>query len=102
VLIQRACGTGKITVNGHAIGRTGQSRSCGRSPLATGRLIPHECAERARLAGALIEPGRLDRTGPGEAVLLWCDDHSEAWLNLCGGRTTPATTTTLARVSAST
>ena len=36
-------------------------------------LIPHECAERARLAAALIEPGRLDRTGPGEAVLLWRD-----------------------------
>jgi hypothetical protein len=45
-------------------------------------LTPPECAERARLAAALIEPGRLDRSGPGEAVLLWRDDHSEAWLNL--------------------
>jgi hypothetical protein len=45
-------------------------------------LAPQECAERARLAAALIEPGRLDRSGPGEAVLLWRDDHSEAWLNL--------------------
>ena len=45
-------------------------------------LAPHECAERARLAAALVEPGRLDRSGPGEAVLLWRDEHSEAWLNL--------------------
>lgn len=45
-------------------------------------LAPHECAERARQAAALIQPGRLDRTGPGEAVLLWRDEHSEAWLNL--------------------
>jgi Cysteine dioxygenase type I len=45
-------------------------------------LAPHECAERARLAAELIEPGRLDRSGPGEAVLLWRDEHSEAWLNL--------------------
>ena len=45
-------------------------------------LAPHECAERARLAAALIEPGRLDRSGTGEAVLLWRDEHSEAWLNL--------------------
>jgi hypothetical protein len=47
-----------------------------------GPLAPHECAERARLAGELIEPGQLDRDGSGEAVLLWRDDHSEAWLNL--------------------
>jgi hypothetical protein len=45
-------------------------------------LTPAECAERARLAAALIEPGRLDHSGSGEAVLLWRDDHSEAWLNL--------------------
>ncbi len=45
-------------------------------------LAPHECAERARLTAALIEPGRLDRCSPGEAVLLWRDEHSEAWLNL--------------------
>jgi len=34
------------------------------------------------LAACLIEPGGLDRSGPGEAVLLWRDEHSEAWLNL--------------------
>jgi hypothetical protein len=45
-------------------------------------LAPHECADRARLAAGLIEPARLDRSGPGEAVLLWHDEHSEAWLNL--------------------
>jgi len=45
-------------------------------------LTPQECAERARLAAALIEPGRLHRSGSGEAVLLWRDEHSEAWLNL--------------------
>jgi hypothetical protein len=45
-------------------------------------LAPRECAERAEQAAALIDPGRLDRAGPGEAVLLWRDDHSEAWLNL--------------------
>ena len=45
-------------------------------------LTPQECAERARRAAELIEPGRLDRSGPGEAVLLWRDEHSEAWLNL--------------------
>jgi hypothetical protein len=54
-----------------------------RAIAATDRpLIPYECAERARLAAAVIEPGRLDRSGPGGAVLLWRDDHSEAWLNL--------------------
>jgi hypothetical protein len=45
-------------------------------------LAPHECAERARRAAALIEPERLDRSGSGEAVPLWRDEHSEAWLNL--------------------
>jgi hypothetical protein len=45
-------------------------------------FAPPECAERARLAAALIDPDRLDRSGPGEAVLLWRDEHSEAWLNL--------------------
>src|SRR5262249_33429381 len=45
-------------------------------------LAPHECGERARRAAAPIEPGRLDRSGPGEAVLLWRDEYSEAWLNL--------------------
>jgi hypothetical protein len=45
-------------------------------------LAPEECAERARLAGALVSPGQLDQDGSGEAVLLWRDEHSEAWLNL--------------------
>jgi len=45
-------------------------------------LAPRECAERARLAAELIDPSRLERSGPGEAVLLWQDEHSEAWLNL--------------------
>jgi hypothetical protein len=50
---------------------------------ASGRpLAPHECAERARRAAALIEPGQFDRAGSGEALLLWRDEHSEAWLNL--------------------
>ena len=47
-----------------------------------GPLAPHECAERARLAGALVAPGQFDQRGTGEAVLLWRDEHSEAWLNL--------------------
>jgi hypothetical protein len=41
-------------------------------------LTPRECAERARLAGALINPAQLDRDGSGEAVLLWRDEHSES------------------------
>jgi Cysteine dioxygenase type I len=45
-------------------------------------LLPHECAGRARQAAALIDLERLDRAGSGEAVLLWHDEHSEAWLNL--------------------
>jgi hypothetical protein len=45
-------------------------------------LTPRECADRAGLAAALIDPDQLDRDGSGEAVLLWRDDHSEAWLNL--------------------
>jgi hypothetical protein len=54
-----------------------------RAIAATDRpLTPPECAERARRAAALVDPDRLDRTGSGEAVLLWHDEHSEAWLNL--------------------
>ena len=59
---------------------------------------PHECADRARLAAGLIEPGRLDRSCPGQAVLLWHDEHSEAGLNLWWQPATPVTTTTPARV----
>jgi hypothetical protein len=47
-----------------------------------GPLAPPECAERARQAAELIAPGELDRDGSGDAVLLWRDEHSEAWLNL--------------------
>ena len=45
-------------------------------------LEPAECAQRARLAGELIVPGQLTQDSAGEAVLLWRDEHSEAWLNL--------------------
>ena len=45
-------------------------------------LTPPECAERARRAAALIDPSALDRSGPGEAQLLWRNEASEAWLNL--------------------
>jgi hypothetical protein len=54
-----------------------------RSIAASDRpLEPHECAERAKLAAQLIAPGQFSRDSPGEAVLLWRDEHSEAWLNL--------------------
>jgi len=33
-------------------------------------LAPPECAERTRLAAALIELGRVERSDSGEAVLL--------------------------------
>jgi hypothetical protein len=45
-------------------------------------LTPEECADRARRAAALVDVSALDRTGSGDAVLLWRDAHSEAWLNL--------------------
>jgi hypothetical protein len=45
-------------------------------------LAPRECARRAELAAALVDLDLLDRDGSGEAVLLWRDEHSEAWLNL--------------------
>lgn len=54
-----------------------------RAIAASCRLLtPQECCVRARRAAALIAPDRLDRVGPGEAMLLWRDEHSEAWLNL--------------------
>jgi 3-hydroxyacyl-CoA dehydrogenase len=46
------------------------------------RLTADECADRARLAAELVDVSSIDRTGAGEALLLWRDDHSEAWLNL--------------------
>ncbi len=70
-------------------------------------LAPQECAERARLAAALIEPGRLDRagsTGPGR-VRRYCSGamSTQKGGSTCGGsRVIPVTTTTLARVSACT
>jgi hypothetical protein len=45
-------------------------------------LSAAECAARAREAAALIDLAALDRSGPGEAQLLWRTDTSEAWLNL--------------------
>jgi hypothetical protein len=48
-----------------------------------GPLQPAECAERARLAAELVAAGQFSRDGSGAAVLLWRDEHSEAWLNLC-------------------
>jgi histidine ammonia-lyase len=53
-----------------------------RLSLADGPLSAAECAERARAAAALIDLAALDRSGPGEAQLLWRNDSSEAWLNL--------------------
>jgi histidine ammonia-lyase len=50
---------------------------------AAGRpLTPDECMERARRAAALLDVRALERAGSGEAVLLWRNDSSEAWLNL--------------------
>jgi hypothetical protein len=71
----------KIIIVGMLFGELNRARL--RAIAASSRpLTPHECAERARLAAALIDPDRLDRTGSGDAVLLWRDEHSEAWLNL--------------------
>ncbi len=44
-------------------------------------LEPDECAALAREVGTLVDAASLDRAGTGDAVLLWRDDHSEAWLN---------------------
>jgi histidine ammonia-lyase len=45
-------------------------------------LTAPECAERARLVAALLDVSKLDRSGSGEAQLLWRNETSEAWLNL--------------------
>jgi hypothetical protein len=42
---------------------------------------PQECADLARRAAACVDLAALDRSGPGAAVLLWRNEHSEAWLN---------------------
>jgi hypothetical protein len=41
-------------------------------------LNPGECADRARLAAALVDPAALPRPS---AYILWRDDHSVAWLD---------------------
>jgi hypothetical protein len=54
-----------------------------RTIVASDRYLAlPECAKRAGLAAALIELGRVERSGAGEAVLLWRDEHFEAWLNV--------------------
>jgi hypothetical protein len=49
---------------------------------AVGPLTAEQCMTRARQAAAIIDTANLDRTGPGDALLLWRNDSSEAWLNL--------------------
>jgi hypothetical protein len=44
-------------------------------------LTPPECEELARRAAAHVNVGALGRGGPGGSVLLWRNEHSEAWLN---------------------
>jgi hypothetical protein len=48
---------------------------------AVGILEPEGCAEVATRAAALVDAEALDREGPGNTVLLWRTDGSEAWLN---------------------
>ena len=48
---------------------------------AVGVLTPQECAAVATRAAARVDVDTLDRSGPGEAVMLWRTDGSEAWLN---------------------
>ena len=44
-------------------------------------LEPHECADLARRTAAFVDLAGLDRSGPGSALLIWRNQHSEAWLN---------------------
>jgi hypothetical protein len=53
-----------------------------RLAAATGPLGAEECMQRAHDAGALVDLSNIDRTGPGDALLLWRNESSEAWLNL--------------------
>jgi Cysteine dioxygenase type I len=53
-----------------------------RLAAATRPLSAEECMERAQAAGALVDPSQIDRSGPGDALLLWRNESSEAWLNL--------------------
>jgi hypothetical protein len=48
---------------------------------AVGVLTPQECAAVATRAAARVELDSLDRSGAGEAILLWRNEGSEAWLN---------------------
>jgi hypothetical protein len=53
-----------------------------RLAAATHPLTPQECMDRARRAAAAVDVSGVARTGPGDALLLWRNDSSEAWLNL--------------------
>jgi hypothetical protein len=53
-----------------------------RLAAATSPLSPEQCMQRAHAAGALVDASDIDRRGPGDALLLWRNDSSEAWLNL--------------------
>jgi hypothetical protein len=44
-------------------------------------LAPDECAALARAVGELVDRASLGRGGKGDAVLLWRNEWSEAWLN---------------------
>jgi Cysteine dioxygenase type I len=45
-------------------------------------LTPDECMQRAYDAATLVDASAIDRAGPGDALLLWRNHSSEAWLNL--------------------
>lgn len=53
-----------------------------RLAAAPGPLTPDQCMERAQQAAVALDLAVLDRSGGGEAVMLWHSDSSEAWLNL--------------------
>ena len=44
-------------------------------------FTPEEAAGVAARAAGRVDLHALPRTGTGEAVLLWRDEHSEGWLN---------------------
>ena len=44
-------------------------------------FTPEEAADVAARAASRVDLDALPRTGTGEAVLLWRDQHSEGWLN---------------------
>jgi hypothetical protein len=53
-----------------------------RLAAATSPLSAEECMQRARSASALVDTSNIDRSGSGDALLLWRNESSEAWLNL--------------------